>query len=107
MSKPKQNAVINGIIIDHHPHYSLSQLCLETAVHAEWVMSLVDEGILDPAGETPEEWRFPLECCHTISVVIRLQRDLGLNLAGVALALELLEEVEALRHQLQIRSGFM
>ena len=30
-----------------------------------------------------------------------LQRDLGLNLAGAALALELLDEVEALRSQLR------
>jgi chaperone modulatory protein CbpM len=31
------------------------------------------------------------------TVSLRLQRDLGVNLAGVALALQLLDEVEALR----------
>jgi len=35
-------------------------------------------------------------------VALRLQRDLGLNLAGAALALELLDEVEALRAQLRV-----
>jgi chaperone modulatory protein CbpM len=34
---------------------------------------------------------------HRATVSLRLQRDLGVNLAGVALALQLLDEVEALR----------
>jgi chaperone modulatory protein CbpM len=33
---------------------------------------------------------------------LRLQRDLGVNLAGIALALDLMEELEDLRSQLKI-----
>ncbi len=100
MREDNQTVAISGIIIDKSLHFSLAELCRETAVPAEWVMTLVEEGILEPEGEHSTQWRFTLECCHTISVVIRLQRDLGLNLAGVALALDLLEEVEDLRHRL-------
>ncbi|MFZ2170689.1 MAG: chaperone modulator CbpM [Methylococcaceae bacterium] len=32
----------------------------------------------------------------------RLQRDLGVNLAGIALALDLMEELESLRAQMKI-----
>jgi chaperone modulatory protein CbpM len=35
-----------------------------------------------------------------VRIVQRLESDLGLNLAGAALALELLEEVEDLRHRI-------
>lgn len=94
------DAVVTGILIGKEARYSLSELCHETAVHTEWVLTLVEEGILNPEGEHPEQWRFPSESCHRISKVIRLQRDLGLNLAGVALALDLLEEVERLRLRL-------
>lgn len=34
--------------------------------------------------------------------VLRLRRDLGLNLAGAAQALQLLDEVEALRERLRV-----
>ena len=37
----------------------------------------------------------------------RLQRDLGLNLAGVALALELLDEIEALRSRISALEDFV
>jgi chaperone modulatory protein CbpM len=36
-------------------------------------------------------------------IAVRLERDLELNLAGVALALDLLEELEQLRQQLKVR----
>jgi len=91
---------MTGVVIGDELRFSLAELCQETSVHAEWVCDLVDEGILDPKGESPEEWRFPLESCYKVSRVIRLQRDLGLNLAGVALVLDLLEEVETLRLRL-------
>jgi chaperone modulatory protein CbpM len=32
---------------------------------------------------------------------LRLQRDLGVNLAGIALALDLMEELESLRAELK------
>jgi chaperone modulatory protein CbpM len=38
-------------------------------------------------------------------VALGLQRDLGINLAGAALALQLLDEVEALRARLRAMGG--
>ena len=90
-------AILSGEIVEHRAPLSLGELCQQYAVHAEWVVDLVDEGILEPQGEQPVQWRFSGECCRRISIVLRLQRDLGINLAGTALALELLDELQALR----------
>ena len=38
---------------------------------------------------------------HRAKVALRLQHDLGINLAGAALALHLMDEMEALRAQLR------
>jgi chaperone modulatory protein CbpM len=38
-------------------------------------------------------------------MALRLQRDLGVNPAGAALALELLDELESLRVQLKAMEG--
>jgi len=90
-------AILSGEIVEQRAPLSLGELCQQYAVHAEWIVDLVDEGILEPQGEQQVQWRFSGECCRRISIVLRLQRDLGINLAGTALALELLDELRELR----------
>ena len=90
-------AVLSGEIVEHRTPLSLGELCQQYAVHAEWVIDLVDEGILQPQGKQQVQWRFSGESCRRISIVLRLQRDLGVNLAGAALALDLLDELQELR----------
>lgn len=97
----KPISIATGELVDLEQPKTLPQICREYAVHAEWVMSLVDEGILSPHGKAPDQWLFPGNSCYRISVVVRLQRDLGVNLAGAALALELLEELQVLRQRIQ------
>ncbi len=62
---------------------------------------MVQEGVLEPLGETPRDWRFPQSALTRLQRALRLQRDLGLNMPGVALALDLLEENQVLRQRLQ------
>ena len=45
-------------------------------------------------------WRFHISGVRRVRTVVRLQRDLGSNLAGAALALELPDRVEKLQRQL-------
>jgi chaperone modulatory protein CbpM len=76
------------------------------AVRTDYIALLVREGVIAPAlGSAPESWRFTsLELRHT-RVASRLQRDLGVNLAGAALALQLLDELEFLRAQIAAATG--
>jgi chaperone modulatory protein CbpM len=39
------------------------------------------------------------------TVALRLQRDLGINYAGAALVLQLLDDIEALRARIRILGG--
>ena len=89
--------VLNGIVLDEETVLSLGDLCNACSRHAEWVVELVDEGILQPVGRNPEQWRFPGTSLQRARTAMRLQRDLKINLAGVALALDLLDEIESLR----------
>jgi chaperone modulatory protein CbpM len=89
--------VLSGIVLDEETVLSLSDLCNACSSHAEWVVELVDEGILQPAGRNQEQWRFPGTSLQRARTAMRLQQDLQINLAGVALALDLLDEIESLR----------
>jgi chaperone modulatory protein CbpM len=57
----------------------------------------VEEGILEPAGHNPAQWRFSGTSLQKAHIAMRLQRDLEINLAGVALALDLMDEIESLQ----------
>ena len=81
---------------------TLEQLCHACGVHTDWVISLVEESIIEPQGDEIQVWRFSGDSLVRVRSAQRLQRDLGVNLAGIALALDLMEELENLRTQLKI-----
>jgi len=95
-----QRRTVSGILLDEQVYYSLMEVCQVCGSQKEWVVELVEEGILQPTGEQRREWRFPGSSVHTAMKARRLQQDLGVNLSGVALVLELLEEIESLRAKL-------
>jgi chaperone modulatory protein CbpM len=72
--------------------YDLSRTC---AVQVQFIIELVHEGVLIPLNGTDHgSWRFGNNDSNRIRVAWRLHRDLGVNLPGAALALELLEALE-------------
>jgi chaperone modulatory protein CbpM len=80
---------------------TLEDLCRTCSVQSAFILEMLEEGVIEPAqGQAPESWRFTAVQVHHVSVAWRLQRDLGVNLPGAALALQLLDEVETLRAQL-------
>jgi len=97
--------ILSGIIIEEQQRLSLRELCDACAVHAEFIAELVDEGVIEPAGMDRSHWVFSGISLTRIRTAKHLQHDLGVNLAGVALALELLDEVRQLRTQVQRLTG--
>ena len=97
--------ILTGIIIEEEIHLSLRELCDACAVHAEFITELVDEGVIEPSGFDKSHWCFSGVSLHRIRSAKRLHQDLGINLAGVALALDLLDEMQLLHTQLRKLSG--
>jgi chaperone modulatory protein CbpM len=95
-----------GILLDEHVRLSLVELCEVCRISADYVLDMVDEGIIEPEGAEPAQWRFRAADLRRLQTALRLQQDLRINLAGAALALHLLEELEALRGRLRRESSF-
>ncbi len=93
--------VYSGHIVEQEIELSLGELSQVCGVNAEWLLMLVEEGILEPL-ESGTQWRFSGPCIQRVLTVQRLQRDLNINLPGIALALELLEENKALQARLEV-----
>ena len=93
----QSTVILDGIIVEETTRLTLRELCDACAVPADFIGELVDEGLLEPSGLEKSHWYFTGFCLQRVHRAQRLQKDLGLNLAGVALALELLDEVEQLQ----------
>ena len=73
------------------------------AVDERHIVEFVEEGVLNVVEINTTEWHFTGTALRRARLALRLERDLELNLAGVALALELMEELEHLRRELKAR----
>ena len=87
----------SGTLLDERTVFTLRELCVACGVHAEIVIEMVDEGVLEPRGADPADWRFSGSAVTRAQKALKLSRDLRVNWPGAALALDLLEEIERLR----------
>lgn len=92
--------VLSGDPLDDETALSLAELCRICDVYAEQIEHYVEEGIIEPQGASLEKWQFQGHCVRRIRIATRLQRDLRVNVAGAALAVELIEQIETLQQRL-------
>lgn len=87
-------------LLDESITLGFSEICTLCQVKDDLVREMIYEGVLIPEGSSQESWRFDGLAVKKIHITLRLQNDLRVNLPGAALALNLLEELEELRSQL-------
>ena len=100
MGRDNLRELLTGEVIDDDMELSLADLCRACRLPAERVFELVEHGVIEPVGPEPGLWRFQAVSLRRVRSVQRLEQDLGVNLAGAALALDLLAELEVLRTRL-------
>jgi chaperone modulatory protein CbpM len=80
---------------------TLNDLCQACESQAEVLMELFNEGIIESMSTQPDpnpaQWRFTGLQLHRAKVAIRLHRALGINFAGAALAIQLLDEIDRIK----------
>lgn len=87
-----------GVVLDHGSEWTSQELTTACGIDESRLFALVDEGVVEPiAGESPADWRFTGVAVMCAQRASRLTRDPGINLAGVALALDLIDELSELR----------
>ena len=91
-------------LLDERVELTLVDFCRASSAGVEQVHLWVLEGVLEPRGSTPQDWRFPTSALRRARVAVRLTRDLDVNAPGVALALDLMDEIDALQARLR-RAG--
>jgi chaperone modulatory protein CbpM len=75
--------------------YSLTQVCEICALEQTIVLNYIEYDVISPSSE--DEQYFSQSAVDRLLKAFRLQRDLELNHAGVALALDLLDTIDELK----------
>ena len=87
-------------VVEEEVQLTLVELCRVSRTPEEMVRVWVVEGVLTPVGDAPAEWRFSGESLRRARLAATLARELEVNAPGVALALDLMDEIDALKARL-------
>jgi chaperone modulatory protein CbpM len=97
MKKPASAAAPR--VMDESLELTLQQFCRYCDLESDQIVEMVAEGIIEPRGTQPAEWLFNGYMVKRVQIAVRLQRDLEINLPGIAVILDLLNELEQLRQR--------
>jgi chaperone modulatory protein CbpM len=94
------STVLHGSVVEDEVQLTIVELGRACEAPEEQIELWVLEGVLEPSGRSPQEWRFGGASLARVRLASRLARDLELNASGVALAIDLLERIDALESRL-------
>lgn len=100
MSKPEI------VVIDsQHEHvlFTLEEVCERCGTHTQMIVEMVEYGIVEPIEQPSlDDWYFNSQALVRLQRAQRLMNGLKLNLSGVALSLELLDEIDGLQQHIEV-----
>jgi chaperone modulatory protein CbpM len=88
---PDPNNVPDGRLLGESDWIAVTEVCRLCLIDMTAVIELVELGVVVSRGSAPNEWMLPAASLSRLQVAGRLMRDLGVNVTGAALAVELLE----------------
>ncbi len=87
-------------ILDESHTLTLEELCERCQVEITWIDEMVAQGVISPVEGGRQ---FAEVTIRTVRTARRLERDFALNPSGVALAMDLLSEIDRLKSELRRR----
>ena len=101
MNRIKQ-IIFSDVIVGETLELTITEFRDKYDVEENLFIEMLEYGLFEPRKIETETIYLDLLALHRIQTAIRLQRDLGINLPGAALALDLMDQLEELRKELEI-----
>ena len=83
--------VLDARVLGEGDWIAVTEVCRLCLIDMSVVAEFVELGVVVSRGASPDEWLVPAASLPRLRVAGRLMRDLGVNVTGAALAVELLE----------------
>lgn len=78
-------------------YLSLNELTDSLEISRETILEMIAEEVIQAEKDDQAEWLFDAQAIRSVQTVSRLTHDLGVNLPGAYLIIDLLKEIERLR----------
>ena len=95
----EKTTVVRAVVLDEDMTIGAGQLCESLGLDLSELVACVQEGFVEPFGDSPDTWSFPGPALKRLHTLLRLRRGLNIDLAGAVLAVELLEDITHLRER--------
>jgi chaperone modulatory protein CbpM len=92
-------------LVDETALCTVEELSVACSVDPKWIAELAEHGVIEPIGQDRSDWKFTNLSIVRVAKARRLERDLSLNPASLAIVLDLLDEIDDLRVQLARRTA--
>lgn len=96
MSEARYHLVLRRI---EREQVTLDALAASAGLHPSLVECFVEFGLLEPEERIGSQMLFNVSCIGRLRTIVRLRRDVGANLAGIAVILDMLDRLAALRRE--------
>ena len=93
--------VLEAHVLGEGDWIAAAEICQLCRLDLEAVLELATLGVVSSRERAPGEWQVPATELPRLRIVGRLMRDLGVNVSGAVLAVELLEAQRELERRLR------
>ncbi len=97
-----KDKILTGVLIEETTTFSFIEVCHKYHIPRELLSEMIEEGLFSVKSTDTEKVALDPGALRRIETAFRLHRDLDINLPGVALALDLLEQLDKLHIELEI-----
>jgi chaperone modulatory protein CbpM len=95
------------VTVEEHPEFSLEEVCRASGVTPDFVLEMIEYGALEPKGHSHDTLRFDERHLSRILKVMHLYHDLEVNMPGAAIILDLVDERDRLRIQIELLQKYL
>jgi chaperone modulatory protein CbpM len=105
MGKLTKDVIVTGVVLDEGTTITLTEIQQRYHLEEELLQEMLEHGLIEPLPEqhtNSADVILHFSAVHRVESALHLYNDLGVNIAGAVLALDLLEQLEEVRGELMI-----
>ena len=96
MSEARYQIVLRRV---EREQITLDVLAASAGLHPSLVECFVEFGLIEPVERAGGQQLFNVGCITRLRMIVRLRRDVGVNLSGIAVILNMLDRLTALQRE--------